>query len=39
VLTFGATHRDFVVSNIERQKEHHANQQIEPYMERVDEDE
>ncbi len=39
VLTFGATHQDFVVGYIERQKEHHANHQIEPYMERVDEDE
>jgi len=39
VLTFGVTHRDFVIGYIQRQKERHASMNIEPYMERVDEDE
>jgi len=38
VLTFGATVQNFVVDYIRRQKERHACQQIEPYMEQVTDD-
>ncbi|MEO8392118.1 MAG: IS200/IS605 family transposase [Chloroflexota bacterium] len=38
VLTFGAKHSKFVVNYVESQKEHHANQTLEPYLEQIDDD-
>ena len=38
VLTFGSKQTPFVVGYIERQKAHHANNTIEPYLERIGED-
>ena len=36
VLTFGAKNSKFVVEYVERQKEHHANQTLQPYLEQID---
>jgi putative transposase len=38
VLTFGAKHLEFVVSYVERQKEHHANNTLERYLEQIDDE-
>jgi putative transposase len=38
LLTCGEKNLPFVVSYIERQKEHHANNTLEPYLERIDTD-
>jgi putative transposase len=37
VLTFGAKHLPFVVAYIDNQKHHHAQNTLEPYLERLDE--
>jgi putative transposase len=37
VLTFGAKNLPFVINYIERQKEHHAQNTLETYLERIDE--
>jgi len=37
-LTFGAKRLPFVVDYIQRQKEHHAQATIEPYLERIDDE-
>jgi putative transposase len=37
VLTFGARYVDFVVAYVEKQKEHHANNQLEAYLEQTEE--
>jgi putative transposase len=37
VLTFGVKNQEFVIGYIARQKEHHANNRLEPYLERMDE--
>jgi putative transposase len=39
VLTFGAKNLDFVVDYIRRQKAHHANQELEAYLERTEDTE
>lgn len=36
-LTFGAKALDYVVSYVEKQKEHHAQKQVEGYLERIEE--
>jgi putative transposase len=36
ILTFGAKHLNTVISYIQRQKEHHADTTIIPYLEQVD---
>ena len=38
VLTFGAKNLNFVVAYVERQKEHHANETLEPYLEQIDDE-
>jgi REP element-mobilizing transposase RayT len=38
ILTFGAKNLPFVIHYIEQQKEHHAHQSFESYLERMDED-
>ena len=37
VLTFGAKNMDYVIGYIAHQKEHHANQTLQPYLEQTDE--
>ena len=39
VLTFGAKHLPDVIAYIERQKAHHADHTLEPYLERTGDDE
>ena len=36
VLTFGAKNQQMVIDYIERQKEHHANQNLHSYLEQID---
>jgi putative transposase len=36
VLTFGAKNQNFVIEYVQRQKEHHQNNQLEPYLEQID---
>lgn len=38
VLTFSATNLPLVVDYIERQKEHHASQSLQPYLEQIDDE-
>jgi putative transposase len=38
ILTFGARQSQFVIDYIVQQKTRHANHQIEPYLERIDEE-
>jgi hypothetical protein len=39
ILTFGEKHLPMVIDYVERQKEHHANQSVQAYLERIDGDE
>jgi REP element-mobilizing transposase RayT len=38
VLTFGAKNAQYVVDYVERQKEHHANQTLQSYLEQIDDE-
>ena len=38
VLTFGAKNQQYVIDYVDHQKEHHANQTLEPYLERIDDE-
>jgi REP element-mobilizing transposase RayT len=38
VLTFGAKNQRFVIDYIQRQKEHHAGNTLEPYLEQIDDE-
>lgn len=37
-LTFGARNQQFVIDYVNRQKEHHANETLEPYLEQIDDE-